>query len=146
MCRDRSLKAKQWKSVTGRRATEVSPKPAVTSQHFRREILTQGCVSETLNLSAAERNSGPFSLVIVVFRSVLTLALPSSNGDSPLVDSLCCKWLREQMKGKEIILPRPCRVYDGFWGSHSAVFCSVMTLSIHIALISRELKSPQAPH
>lgn len=135
--------------MTGRRATEFSPKPAVTSQHFRKETLVQGCVSETLKLvaaSAAERNSGPFSLVTVMFRSVLTLALPSSNGDSPLVDSICCKWLREQTKGEEIISFRPCQVHDGFWGSHSPVFCSIMTLSIHIAWLSQERKSPQAPH
>lgn len=46
----------------------------------------------------------------------------------------------QQKKGKEIISSIPCQVHDDFWGSHSPVFCSIMTLSIHIALISQELQ------
>lgn len=80
----------------GKRATEVFPKLVVTSQDFRLESLVRGCVSETLKMAgvklaaapaaAAERNSDLSSLVIAMSRSVLTLALQSSNGDSPLVD------------------------------------------------------------
>lgn len=39
---------------------------------------------------------------------------------------------REQKTGKEIISSIPHQVHDDFWGSHSPVFCSLMTLSIHI--------------
>lgn len=113
----------------------------------KRNLLARLCLRNSRTAAAgAERNSGPFSLGIVMFRSVLTLALPSPNGDSPLVDSVCCKWLREQTKGKKIISSSPCQVHDGFWGSHSLVLCGIMTLSIHTALISQGLRSPQAPH
>lgn len=57
----------------------------------------EDCVPQTLGkeqvcklagdwFAAVERNCGLFPLVVVMFRSVLTLALQSSNGDSPLVD------------------------------------------------------------
>lgn len=64
---------------------------------FKAETLVGNCVPQTLGkeqvcqvaddeFAAAERNCGLFPLVVVVFRSVLTLALQSSNGDSPPVD------------------------------------------------------------
>lgn len=47
---------------------------------------------------------------------------------------------RDQKKAKEIISSILYLVHDDFWGSQSPGFCSVMTLSIHIALMSQELK------
>lgn len=44
------------------------------------------CADGQVTAPQQERESVDDSPVVVVFRSVLTLALQSSNGDSPLVD------------------------------------------------------------
>lgn len=47
---------------------------------------------------------------------------------------------RDQKKGKEMIPSILCLVDDDFRRSHSPVFCDIITLSIHIALVSQEFE------